>query len=109
MFSDIGDVKLPPKLLHSKANQIGPEDRFLKDDFCWCVRANLLGGDIDEDYSFHQILAYMNALGVESDDYDVAKPGDERRQTELGKEIWENYMQVELSPKRREVIEVSES
>ena len=48
MFSDIGDVKLPPKLLHSKANQIGPEDRFLKDDFCWCIRANLLGGDIDD-------------------------------------------------------------
>lgn len=109
MFSDIGDVKLPPKLLHSKANQIGPEDRFLKDDFCWCVRANLLGGDIDEDYSFHQILAYMNALRVESDDYDVVKPDDERWQTELGKEIWENYMQVELSPKRREAIEVSES
>ena len=51
----------------------------------------------------------MNELRVESDDYDVVKPDDERWQTELGKEIWENYMQVELSPKRREAIEVSES
>ena len=80
----------------------------MKDHFCWCIKANLLAGDIDDDFPLHTILDYMKSLGLEGDEEDVVEPEDERWQTELGQEIWKDYMQAKLYSKRSEESEESE-
>ena len=73
---------------------------FLRQHFRRCVLVNFRGGDISEDYPYDMILETMEALGVGSDDEPdvMVSLGDPLWSTPLGREIFENYMKVNIIP-----------
>ncbi|PPQ69453.1 hypothetical protein CVT26_002863 [Gymnopilus dilepis] len=73
---------------------------FLRQHFRRCVLVNFRGGGISEDYPYDMILETMEALGVGSDDEpdDMVSLGDPLWSTPLGREIFENYMKVNIIP-----------
>ncbi|PBK88540.1 hypothetical protein ARMGADRAFT_1033906 [Armillaria gallica] len=63
------------------------------DHFCVSLQANILGGDICEDYNHNDILSMMEELEVEGEDYSELLPlTDSRWQTVLGKAILEDVL-----------------
>jgi len=74
----------------------GPDDCFLREHFRHCLRVHLLHGDIHEDYPQEVVVKALADLGLWERD-DVEAPFDDPRwNTELGKEILECHLRMQL-------------
>lgn len=84
-----------PSHVPSLANVATDITANFKSHFIRCLHVHMGGGNIEEQYSFQQVRALIEGLGVGvSDDVDVAPLDDPRWQTEIGKEVFEAYMSV---------------
>ena len=93
----MGSITLPshlPKLPRPACP--GPDDEFLRKHFRWSLKANLLGWDIKKDYTSNDIFRAMEELGVDTDEVPLAPVNDERWNTVIGKEIWDELMRNKL-------------
>ncbi|KAF8959279.1 hypothetical protein BDZ97DRAFT_1838186 [Flammula alnicola] len=73
-------------------------EMFLRGHFHSSLRANIVHGDIRDEYSTDDILTLMGELGVgQEDDDELAPMDDPRWQTMLGKEIWEEVLRQRIS------------
>lgn len=95
VFRDLGSVTLPSHLHRVKACA-GPDDKFLREHFRWCLRVHLLGGDIKEDYSVHDIANAAEELGLCGDKPAMVPLDDERWHSTLGKELLEDHIGTQL-------------
>ncbi|KAK0441458.1 uncharacterized protein EV420DRAFT_1485623 [Desarmillaria tabescens] len=74
-------------------------EMFLRCHFHSSIHANILHGDVREDYTSQEIIQLMGDLGVGDGDEEgnFAPMDDPRWQTVLGKAIWEDVMRVTMS------------
>lgn len=74
-------------------------EMFLRAHFHTPLRANLLGGDIREDYLWAATVKMMGQLGVGGDDSDdeMLRLSDPRWQRVLGQVIWEEVMRGRIA------------
>jgi len=99
VFRDIGSARdLLPDHLPSLG---GLDPWFLREHFIVSITAHILGGDIREDYSFHDVLSMMDDLGVSYCGHDegveMAPMSDPRWGTEIGKAIFQSVLKGRLA------------
>jgi hypothetical protein len=94
VFRDTGSITFPSHIPKSQNPACaGPDDRFLREHFRWCLQFNILGGDIREDYDTNSIVSLMKRLGLTWDgETPLAPMDDERWDSVMGKELWEDLM-----------------
>lgn len=87
VFKDLGGLKLPSYLPNqSESTSVGWNDKFLHEHFRWCLRVNLLGGDISEDYSDRQVDAAYDRFGA-MEGQELLAAANRRWKSPLGQEI----------------------
>jgi hypothetical protein len=92
----MGCITLPSHIPNAqKSACAGPDDRFLREHFIWSILVNLFGGDISEDYDTNDIIKVMEDLGV-SGEAELAPIDDERWNTVIGMELWEDVLRDKL-------------
>ena len=84
---------------------MGPDDKFLRAHFRWCLRVHLLGGDIQEDYDANAIATAAEELGLCGDDSEIVPLEDERWHSILGRELLEHHLSSELTFSRNYELE----
>ena len=95
VFRDIGSVQLPLKVARDQSCP-GPDDEFLRKHFRWCLRVQLQGGDIGDEFSHGDIHMAAELLGLHGDEYDLAPLDDPRWQSRIGKEFLEVHLRQQL-------------
>jgi len=99
LFRDIGSARA---ILPDRLPSLGGLDPwFLREHLIVSITAHILGGDIREDYPFHDVLSMMNDLGVsycgDDDGVEMAPMSDPRWGTEIGKAIFQNVLESGLA------------
>jgi hypothetical protein len=94
IFKDIGSVTLPSNFRRDPVSP-GPSDEFLRHHFAWCLRSQILGGDISDDYNRNDVVYAMDELGLGSEDNALVPLDDPRWQSTMGKEILELHMSIQ--------------
>ncbi|RDB16647.1 hypothetical protein Hypma_002366 [Hypsizygus marmoreus] len=96
IFRDLGpNVQLAQR---QQGISPGPDGRFLREHFRWCLVVHLLGGDVREDYHVDDVAGLAQELGLLGEtDEDVVQLEDERWQSALGRELFEHHLSYKFS------------
>ncbi|KAK0447543.1 hypothetical protein EV421DRAFT_2033263 [Armillaria borealis] len=100
IFRETGSAhQLLPTYMPRPSSQDSQFEMFLRAYFYTSLRANLLGGDIREDYPRAAIVKMMGQLDVGGDDSDdeMVPLSDLRWLTVLGQAIWEEVMRDRIA------------
>ncbi|KAJ7629810.1 hypothetical protein DFH06DRAFT_710292 [Mycena polygramma] len=98
VLRDMGaDQALLPARLLRHPDDDGADAEFFRLHLRYSLNFMLLGGDISETYPTHRILRTMEELGLRGEDDEMAPLDDKRWDTELGKAILAEEMQVRTS------------
>ncbi|KAF8515944.1 hypothetical protein JB92DRAFT_3114521 [Gautieria morchelliformis] len=97
VFCDTGSVKLPSQSPQSQNPACAGRDEHLGASiFADVSRSHVFGGDISDDYGHHFIVNAMEELRAAGDEAPVVHADNDRWNSGIGKEIWEQVMSDRL-------------
>ncbi|KZS91137.1 hypothetical protein SISNIDRAFT_487827 [Sistotremastrum niveocremeum HHB9708] len=92
-FIDLPALELPSHVPEAQKAHLEPSaDKFLRFHFMWCLRVNICGGHVMDDFDRGEVLGMMEELGLTGSGSEMAPVTDPRWKTEIGKICWEMAM-----------------
>ncbi|KZT40862.1 hypothetical protein SISSUDRAFT_1043596, partial [Sistotremastrum suecicum HHB10207 ss-3] len=97
-FVDLPELSLPSHVPGAQRAHLEPSaDRFLRYHFMWCLRVNICGGHVMDEFDEGEVLGMMEALGLRGPQLVTPPVTDPRWKTEIGQICWDMALQSGLA------------